>query len=484
MSSINLLDNNEKNELIKQFSRNFIQQLNSIRLSSLNNKKYFKSSNKSLRNKEKIDSTKNTDKTFLNSLFDDYFNISSKRNKNKSFKNIFTNKISRKKSYNNRSPLNKNNKFQTISSKFSNSLKELNNRMINITNKLLNKSKNKNKNTSKIKMEPFYQRLFEPKKYRQRSMNNLRAKFLARENSDISVHPKITKNSSFLIKKKYDKKALYQPSQMKEKNIEKNFSDFYTRTLKENISCSFIEKSLNNSLEKYNEFYQNNINWKKGIEQRIKNEKIKIEQNEKDIFNEFHFKPSLDKNSLIIAKKIEEFSMNKNNFYIHNKNDKDIKNRKRSLDKYKTNLKIIINNIYNDNTNNNKKKNKMKSTNTNINLYNKNMSSNKFHENKKIILKKTNYNLKVKNRKKEDNKIEENKNKKDINGNFNKINKYTYILQKKKKVRKKRNEKQREADIYSFYRINVNNECAWVKQTLNNIPFDKKYKKLIKKAIM
>ena len=38
--------------------------------------------------------------------------------------------------------------------------------------------------------------------------------------------------------------------------------------------------------------------------------------------------------------------------------------------------------------------------------------------------------------------------------------------------------------IYELYKINVNDGSAWMQQTLNNIPFDKKYKKLIKKSIL
>ena len=285
---------------------------------------------------------------------------------------------------------------------------------------------------------------------------------------------------------------------MKEKKIEKNFSDFYTKTLKENLSCSFLEKSLNHSREKYNEFYENNINWKNGIEQKIKNEKIKQEQNQQDIINKYHFKPSLNKNSLNMAKKIDngEFKeLNIKKFDLYNKKDKEENNQRRSLDKYKAKLKNIINNIYNDNKFNNnmhKKNIKMTRTNSDINLINKNTSLNKkLYENKTKMLKKSNCKLKAKNRKNENNKKEEeNKtkeeriNKKDINGNFNKINKYTYILEKNKKFRKKRNEKQKEKNIYELYKINVNDGSAWMQQTLNNIPFDKKYEKLLKKSIV
>ena len=497
MTSLNILDNNETNVLIKRFSRNFTQNFNSLRISSLGNKNDYESTKKNIRNKEKIDSTKYSDKTLFNSLFDyDYFNASSKRNKNKSFKNIFTNKNSRKKSYQSKSSLNKYKSFQTLASKFSNSMKEINKRIINISNKLIDKSKNKNKNLSNIKIEPIYKRLFESKKNKERSMNNLRAKFLEKENSEFSHHPKISKNSLFLIKKKYDKNALYQRSQMKEKKLEKNFSDFYTKTLKENLSCSFFEKSFNHSREKNSRFYENNINWKNGIEQKIKNEKIKKEQNQQNIINKYKFKPTMNKYSLNMMKKNDieehkELNIKKIDLY----NDKDIEenNKRKSLDKYKAKLKNIINNIYNDNgfnSNMHKKKIKMKRTNSNINLFNKNMNINKKLYKNKNMIKKSNSKMKTKNRKNEVKKEEENKakeekiNKKDINGNFNKINKYTYIFEKNKKIRKKRNEKQKENDIYELYKINVNDGSAWMQQTLNNIPFDKKYKKLIKKSIL
>ena len=421
MTSINLLENDEKNDLVKQFSRNFAKNFNLIRLSSQNNKSDNESTKKNIRNKEKIDSTKNTDKTFFNSLFDlEYLNFSSKRNRNKFYKDLLSNKNSKYQSYQNRSPLNKYTKFRTSSTHFSYSVKQLNKKIINIASKIRNKSKSMKKSINKIKIEPIYKGSIKPKKNNERSMKNLRTKFLDKENTDILQRPKISKNSLFIIKNKYDKNALYQPYQMKEKNIEKNFSDFYTKTLKENLSCSFIEKSPNHSLEKYNEFYENKIRWKKDIEEKIKKEKIKKEQNKENIMN--------------------------------------------------------------------KKKNKFNRTNTNINLFSKNNSTNKINENKKTLLKKNNHNIRTKIQKKEQNKIkEEYKNKEndktDVNKNFNKINKYTYILQKKKKFRK-RNEKQKESDKYELYKINVNDGCAWMKQTLNNIPYVPKYKKLIKKTVL
>ena len=478
MTSINLLENDEKNDLVKQFSRNFAKNFNLIRLSSQNNKSDNESTKKNIRNKEKIDSTKNTDKTFFNSLFDlEYLNFSSKRNRNKFYKDMLSNKNSKYQSYQNRSPLNKYTKFRTSSTHFSYSVKQLNKKIINIASKIKNKSKNMKKSINKIKIEPIYKGSIKPKKNNERSMKNLRKKFLDKENTDILQRPKISKNSLFIIKNKYDKNALYQPYQMKEKNIEKNFSDFYTKTLKENLSCSFIEKSPNHSLEKYNEFYENKIRWKKDIEEKIKKEKIKKEQNKENIMNNYKFKPLLDKNSLNMVKEIEK-----------DENELDEKNRRRSLDKYKAKLKNIIINIYNDKLIMNKKKNKFNRTNTNINLFSKNNSTNKINENKKTLLKKNNHNIRTKIQKKEQNKIkEEYKNKEndktDVNKNFNKINKYTYILQKKKKFRK-RNEKQKESDKYELYKINVNDGCAWMKQTLNNIPYVPKYKKLIKKTVL
>ena len=500
MTSINILDNNKTNDLIKKFSRNFTQNFNSLRISSLGNKNDYESAKNNIRNKDKIDSTKYTDKTLFNSLFDyDYFNPSSKRNKNKSFKSSFTNKNSRKKSYQKKSSLNKYKSFQTLASKFSNSMKEISKRIINIRNKLIDKSKNKNKNLSKTKIEAIFKRLFESKKNKGRNSNNFRKKFLEKENSEFSHHPKISKNSLFLIKKKYDKNAVHQPNQMKEKNLEKNFSEFYTKTLKENLSCSFYEKSFNHSREKNNDFYEYNINWKNGIKQKIKSKKIKQEKNQQNIINKYHYKPSLKENSLNMVKEFdngEHKGLNIKKLDLYNKKEKDIEenNQRRSLDKYKARLKNIINNIYENNGFNNnmhKKKIKITRTNSNLNLFNRTKSINKKIYENKNMMKKSNCKIKTKNRKKEDIKIEEeNKtkkekiNKKNINGNFNKINKYTYILEKNKKFRKKRNEKQKENDIYELYKINVNDGCAWMQHTLNNITFDKKYKKLIKKSIL
>ena len=164
--------------------------------------------------------------------------------------------------------------------------------------------------------------------------------------------------------------------------------------------------------------------------------------------------------------------MNKNSLNIANKlileKDKDNNdkiNQKENLDRYKIKLKNIINDFYDDIHYNhivNKKKSRLVKSKTKNYFLPKLNPTKKENKNKKI---------------------EENK--KDIYDNFNSINKYTYIMNKKKKIRKKnKSKKKNEKDIYNFYKINVNTGPAWMNQSFNQIKYDKKHKKIIKNSVL
>ena len=249
-----------------------------------------------------------------------------------------------------------------------------------------------------------------------------------------------------------------------------------------------FRKSVKFSFDKFYKFYDIKMQWLKGIEDKIQDEKKENQQNEEKSLSKLTFKPSLNKRSLkMMNKKIKEKEnsiKDKKDINIHSNqvNNKNEKIGKENITKYKIRLKNIISDFYNKNPNYTLNKNKklMKRSKTQINIstrYNLLKKNNKNKSISKSKCKKKLYKFKNKEQRKTENK-------KDINNDFNNINKYTYILKKKEKIKKKRLKKMKEIDIYSFYKINVNTGCAWMNQTLNQINYDKKYKNLIKKSIL
>ena len=510
MSSPNILENNsnndneEKNNLKKQFSRNIAKSFQSIKNSNISNKINSESSPKKIiKKKEK------SDKTLLSSLFDfNFLSNNSHQTKNLSPKQKITTNQTQKDTLTKtdiekekllKSKLNpilssfKGDQTTSIQSSAKAKNKE-GNRTINIKSQLIDKSKTNDKNNSlsqkkifsKLELDPFIKRLNQYKTDKRKKLNNLRKKFTEKENSENKKIPKILKYSLFLIEKKYKKNSLYQTNQMKEKNLEKNCKDFYIRTLKESRSHSFFGKTINFAIEHFNRFYEEKIIWKKGVEEKVKEIKINQEQKEEKEISKLTFKPKINKKSInIINQKNKNSYENsltdkrdtKSNINL-NKNDKI---RRENMDKYKTRLKNIINTFYDNNENYrlNKKNNLMKRSNTQINMSMRFNLFKKFNKDKKHkILEKKNIDTIDKKQ-----KIEENK--KVISNEFNSINKYTYIYKKKQKMKKKhKRKKMKDIDIYSFYKINVNSGCAWMHQSFNQINYDKRFKELIKDSIL
>ena len=491
MSSSNTLDNNKmtindgNNNLIKQFSRNFAKNLQTLKLSYVSNKNDSESSVKRIKKKENSESTKVSNKTILNSVFDYIFlNMTpEEEKKNSSKKQTITNhnpkqisiKINSGKKNSSKS---KNNPFsssfkadQTTTLQSSQILNDKKKKALNIKSRLIVKSKSQNRNIifAKKKPDPFIERMNRYQSERKLSINNLRIKLMEKEALEYSNQPKISKTSLLLIKKKYDKNALYQPRQMKEKNIQKNFNDFYDKTLKESHSCFSFGKSNKFSLEKFNKFYEKKMEWKKGIEDKIRNDKNLSKQEEEKDISKLTFKPSLNEKSLkMINKKVTK---DEKDIYL-NKNEKEIK-RIEDMNKYKLKIKNIINN-FNDkcpNFRTNKNKDIISRSKTQVNISTRYNIWKKNNINK-IKSKNRLYKLKNKNQRKE-------MNKKDINDDFKSINKYTYILKKKQKMQQKKFKNMNEFDIYSFYKINVNSGCAWMNETINQINYSKRYKKII-----
>ena len=451
---------NEKNKIIKQFESNIKKCFQNLKIAP----EFNKPSYKNIKNKKLSKSTKISNKKILNSLFgSDLLPIPKQKGRQKSSnQKSNSNQNKKENSYKN---LNKKNisilkldlmfssqkSHYTTSIKSSQSMKVKKKKIINLKSNCLENTKtNKEKNTSmnnknffsKIISEPFIKRINKYENNKRINISKFRAKFLKKELSECLKHTKISKSSLHLIEKKYDKNNLYQPFYTKEKNIEKNSKNFFKKTLRENNSYSFGKTQINYSTEKFNEFYEDQINWKKCVEQKRKKEKKDIQHKEEKNINKINLIPSLNKKSL---KKINKNLKNEENS-LKNKSDKYsgfIKNQNKSkpkedIDKYKIKLKYILNDFYNNSPNFclNKRKSLKKIAQKQINIttqYNsyKKFISNKSKSKSKNKKRKKLNNIKTKKQKKE--KIKNN-----IDNDFDSINKYTYILKKKQNIRKKR----------------------------------------------
>ena len=347
---------------------------------------------------------------------------------------------------------------------------------------------------SQKKFESFLERVKEKQKMKELHINNIRCKSIENETSEMNVHPKMNKTSINLLKN-MNRKPLYQEKPLnEEKNLEKDFQNFYAKTLKDNQANPYLINTNNKKKkdiayinDKYNKFYEDKIKWKNNVEQKNKNRKLLVEQENDEYIENFPFKPSLNKKSIYIAnnklyrnRSIENFSNNNNNFF-------ETGNESETLNKFKTKLKSIINNFYNYNNNHqpilNRKNGKFKRTESEID-FNKNLNIN--NVNNKYIKKKQkpkiNYKLNEKKyvSKQMNNIIE----KKEMHNNNN-INERDYLLEQKEgfKIKSQNKQKESEYDKEDLYKLNVRPGAAWNNEVVNKITPLKKYESLIEDLI-
>ena len=316
-------------------------------------------------------------------------------------------------------------------------------------------------------------------------INNIRCRSLEGETSEILTHPKINKTSLNLLK---NRKPLYQEKPLKEeKNLEKNFKDFYARTFKENQTNTYFEKYQKNKnknknmINKYNKFYEDKIKWKKNVEQKNKNRKLNIDQEYDEYIDNFSFKPSLDKNSIYIANKlnrnrsIENFS---NNNFFESGNDVE------TLEKFKTKLKPIIKSFYNYNNHQpmlNRKNGKFRRTLSEIN-FNPKININNGNRDNKFIKKKNKPKINYKINEKKYIKIRgDDKYKiKDMNYNLNINEKDYYLLEQIEGINNKKKSNYENQDLY---KLNVRPGAAWNNEVINKITPLGEYNGLIEELL-
>ena len=495
-------EENDKNEDINNFSRNFNKNFQKLKkLDDKNNKNNNISSEDE--NKNNINNNlsntsikQNNNKSLLNSLVDfDLIN-----NTNTQIQNTKNDTKSKIKSNTKKSPNKTNNSYLPLSSSSRDNLICTTNivqtttvqsgKIKNLKKKYINSKKNtklkKNKSLqnlkkcsfSQTKFESFLERVKEKQKMKELHINNIRCKSLEGETSEMHTHPKINKTSLNLLK---NRKPLYQEKPLKEeKNLEKNFKDFYARTFKENQTNTYFEKYQKNKnknknmINKYNKFYEDKIKWKKNVEQKNKNRKLNIDQEYDEYIDNFSFKPSLDKNSIYIANKlnrnrsIENFS--NNNFFESGNNIE-------TLEKFKTKLKPIIKSFYNYNNHQpmlNRKNGKFRRTLSEIN-FNPKLNVNNGNGDNKHIKKKNKPKINYKINEKKYIKIKNNDKYKikDMNYNLNINEKDYYLLEQIEEINNKKKIKYENQDLY---KLNVRPGAAWNNEVINKItPLEEYY---------
>lgn len=374
-------------------------------------------------------------------------------------------------------------------------------RIQNLKKKYLNSSKNSNSKSkpqylnlkrkafSQKRFDTFLERVKEKQAIKEIHLNKIRSKSSEKENIPNYNQTGISKGSALLLKHS-NRKPLYQEKPLNEEgNLEKRFKDFYNRSLKENQTNSLLiksPKSKNDLDEKYNNFYKDKIKWKNNVEQKNKNRKLNKEQELDHCFEEFSFKPSLNKRSLNMANRLNRNrsidNIYNNNFY---ENGNDIE----TLDKFKTRLKPIMNNIYNYNNHMpylNKRSLGLKRTMSEIFLNQRNNDLNKIKKRNKKM--KINYKLNEKkfSNSKQKNDINKNKNKMINNKDVVKNNINSHINQNDssnnkliKKINICEGEDQKGNKKQELYKLNVREGSAWNVEMINKITGERKYNNII-----
>ena len=477
-------EDNNKNKEINDFSNNFNKCYKNLKDSQEKNNSNKRSNstedeekNKLLNKSNKSKKKPNKSIIFNNSLAE--FDLINFTNKNTSKRKIQSNR---------KSPLKLNNYLYLSSSSRDNLISFSNPMMVqtttvqsaqiqNLKNKYLDPKSRKSELNSKSlknlkkcsfsqnKFDSFLERVKESQKKKELHLHKIRCKSLENEKTETNVFPKINKKSLTLLKNS-NRKPLYQKQPINEEpNIENNFQDFYAKTLKESQSCKIFEKSMkknnNDENDKYNKFYEDKIKWKNKVEQKIKNRKLKINEQFEDYIDNFPFKPHLDKNSINIANKLNRQKSTQN---LTNNNFFETGNDRGALNKFKAKLKPIISN-FNNNHNYipmiNKKNRIIKRNLSEIILNNKknndkekNKNKNKQINNKKKA--KLNYKL---NEKKYSNK-KQIKDEDEING------KDSYLLKQLNKTQTKKNITNTKTDLY---KLNIRPGTAWNQEVINKI---------------
>ncbi len=326
-------------------------------------------------------------------------------------------------------------------------------------------------------------------RYKMKSFNNIE------ENKS---NKKLNK-SSFLFNPT-NRKPLYPYQNIDEDSLSKNFENFYKffqkeQNLKNNklykkkkdIDYSNNDISFNSNNNKFKHFYDKTMKWIKKRDDKINLERRKLEEKNKKIMNSFSYRPHIDKNSVQLINKRDDFinfMQNKPNternysymmihkkeiyqkylatikpymtFYYEN-NSPYLKKYSHSFNKRRPNIDIGMIHI-------NKGKNIILTKDKSLNNTNDKSIIEKNNGSKKNIFnifkpdKKHLTNNKNKN-------IQNNSNKNQIIRNNNIKQKFWWQEIKKKKHKKE----EKKLDFNDLYKVNVRDNSSWNKICINKI---------------
>ena len=391
-------------------------------------------------------------------------------------------------------------------------------------NKIIKKTpKKKTKNKTKIITDYFWEKVKYYMELKNERLNELtyRIKMQNLENNNESKSSQKLNHSSFLIKN-IKRKPLYQYKNINEDLLSRNFDNFYSLYQKErkdsNIKTKLYKKkkSLNDSsksnntsfniIEKYKKFYDKNIDWKRKRDNKIIIERNNKEETNKLIMNSFSFKPYINKKSIQLVKKRNDFIN-----FMENKPNKDrnypntMINKKEIYQKYLTIINPYMSFYYEKNPPYYKKNNlsftKRKpyvdigmihiNKGKNIKIIKEkvinNSNSDKSIEknNKTAINKKSIFNMfkpDKKQPKKNDiknNEIKKKTEKDIINDKKNKIRqKIWWSIIKDKNFNKPKND-EKKYDFNELYKVNVRDNSSWNKICINKIVPTQKDKNIL-----
>lgn len=344
---------------------------------------------------------------------------------------------------------------------------------------------NFNQSFSQKDFDIFLEREKDTQRKKGSHINDIRSKSLEGKFNDFSNTSHFYKKS-FICISSIKRRPLYQNRPLfEEKNLEKNYKEFYNRALKENQTNSLIKYSPCDEInldEKYNNFYKDKIKWKENVEKKNNIRKLKMEQKYESFIDGFSFKPKLNKNSLYMANKLKR----KSNNLIYNINYYEEGHEREAMNKFKIKLKPVINNAYNYKDNIpylNKKNQGLKRTLSEIIINKKNNNNSKaknINKNYKI-----NYKLGEKKfgKQKSNNSIKE----QNINNDLKNIKKTKNINQNdnfhnlKKKIDLLKNGSCKGNPKPELYKLNIRKGCAWNQDVINEVVIDYKFEEFIKK---
>ena len=487
----------EKNNTIDQFSKNFNNILNKYKYSKHSTNSNINESTKNNKKDSKIPnkSKKNSKENVLMEL-EFIYNDSKNPNKNDFSKpNTQINKTNASKTSNRPEKENISKKNNDKNIKLKEKIDILFNSPMNKTlsgkyKKDQNKYKSRQikKNFSqKNNFENFLQNVKDCQIKREKNLKNLRNISLKKQNSENTSHPKISKNSLILIQK-IKRVPLYQKTPLNEENkLEEKFKSFYYNNFCNNLNInlgnnnSFTAKSrLNNKMieEKFNKIYEDNLKWKKDLlEKNDIKRKSKIHQNEKFI-SKYTFKPSLNNNSINIVEKMNRqrsIDYDINSDIYNNENEKEL------IEKMKMKIKPIISSYYSMNMPYLYKKTISLKRDVSDNNIRKNIYHN-YNYKVSPLMKNKNYKMnykideqKFKKRKKEHQKKEQEEINKKKKKDLNKKEKDNYLIAKIKGIQKEKDIKKKE-----LYKLNIRQGTAWNLEFINNIVPTRKYGHIIK----